>query len=110
MPKKKITTNDLFDGIDVKSLKKVGRPPDPDEALMLSLLRASPKHPDFLLTKFKDPRKVIDALKAKGHVIKGIKFRHLADWVWVISEGGVLMGVPAEYRYTDPDSLPKDKK
>ena len=81
-----------------------GKPPDPDLALMLELLREGPKHRDWLVLKVKDPKGVVKKLRAKGHVIKSVSLPGRADdWVYALSENGRLHGIEGKAG-EDPDT------
>lgn len=97
----------LFDAPPKSVLDK---PPDPDLALMLELLREGPKHRDWLPIKVKDPKGVVEKLRAKGHVIKSVSLPGRADdWVYALSENGRLCGIEGKAG-EDPDTAGSAKK
>lgn len=81
----------------------LSRPPDPDLAAVLGFLREGPKHRDWLRVRVSDPEGVVERLKVKGHVIKGVILYGRTDWVYALSENGRLCGVEGKAG-EDPDT------
>lgn len=82
----------------------LGKPPDPDLAKMLTLLREGPKHRDWLYIHVTDPKKTVEQLRAQGHVIKSVSFPNREwDWAYALSENGRLCGVEGKAG-EDPDT------
>ncbi len=111
MPRK--PRDDVFGGGGLfgdMSPKHLPPPPDPDLALVLSLLREGPKHRDWLYTRVKDPAAVVEKLRAAGHNIKSVSWPNRSwDWVWALSENGRLCGVEGKAG-EDEETAPKGKK